>query len=484
MGAPKRVPLLGGFYKARSLIANAQRCVNLYPEVNPDSSQPPTQVTHYPTPGLKFIYQPQQGTVRGAYRASNGAVFMVIGNTVYFVDLVINYGFYPMGNIDPGSTPVSMVDNGNIVVLVDGTTKGYKWQLGANVMTQIVDAAFYGANFAAYLDGFFLFNRPATNQFYISPSFWDGATPFDPLDIASKTGGPDQIIAIAAIHRELWLIGQVTSEVWYNSGASDFPFERLPGVFMDHGMLRGWSISQADVAIFWLGRDRQGEMVVFQGKEYQAVRISTHAMEDEIQKYAVTTDAVGFCYQQDGHTFYVLTFPSADRTWVFDMATQQWHERGWLDSDGVLHRHRANCAINAYSRILVGDHTNGTVYEWDLDTGTDDGDPILRLRSWPHLVAEGVRVSYDSVQFDMEVGVNDGEIDGEGPPVLVRWSATRGASWGNTVEVPIGSTGQYDRSLLLRNLGVARDLVIEVSWSFPYKTALQGGWLVTTPAET
>lgn len=492
-----RVALTGGAYTAKSLIANAQRCVNLYPENNPESSQAPTPVTHYTTPGLVDIFRPARGCVRGEYRATNGALYVVIGNAVYFVDLVINYGYTFMGNITAGHTPVSMSDNGEVVVLVDGTSQGYWWPVGANNFPtefhEIADVAFYGSTFVCYLDGWFVFNRPGTTQFYLSPNFWNGTDPFDPLYIASKIGGPDQIIAIAVIHRELWLIGQITSEVWYNEGNVDFPFARLPGVFLQHGMLRGWSIAQADVALFWLGRDPQGQSVVFKSANYGAQRISTHAIENAIQDYDVVSDAVGFCYQQEGHTFYVLTFPTADHTWVYDLATELWHERTWTDESGVEHRSRVNCAVNAYNKIICGDWENGKLYYWDLDEGTDAGDPIVRRRGFPHLLKDGRRVSYDSIILDMQVGTPpsadlsytaQSSYLQDGPQVLLRWSDTRGASWGNTVAIAFGFTGDYERSLLLRNLGMARDRVFEVYWSFPYKTALQGAWITATPAET
>lgn len=48
-----RITLENGFYKAKSIIANAQREINLYPEKNPGDS--PVPVTHYPTSGLRLL---------------------------------------------------------------------------------------------------------------------------------------------------------------------------------------------------------------------------------------------------------------------------------------------------------------------------------------------------------------------------------------------------------------------------------------------
>lgn len=480
-----RIPLNSGAYTARSLIASAQRCVNLFPEVNPKDINPPAAVTHYPTPGLTELVQPTTGVVRGIWRASNGALICCIGPNVYFVDLVITPGVILMGTIPDADTPVSFSDNGVIGVLSDGTAQGYWWLISNNpVLTPIVDAAYYATDFVVYLDGFFIWNRRGTNQFFVSPSFWNGTDPLDALDIASKIGGPDQIIAIASIHRELWIIGQLTSEVWFNSGGLDFPFERLPGVFLDHGMLRGYTLAQADVSLFWLSRDRQGQTMVFQSREYGALRVSTHALEYAIQSYGDVTDAIGFCYQEEGHTFYVLTFPRADRTWVYDISTALWHERMWLDDNGVEHRHRANCATNVYNMVVCGDHSNGRLYKWDLDNYTDNGDPIRRIRSMPHIVKDGKRISYDQFTADMQVGTPPELQDIEDPQVMVRWSDTAGADWGDTVVMPFSRTGAYLVQMNINRLGMARDRVFEISWSFPYKTALQGPWINVTVAET
>lgn len=480
-----RIALTGGAYVDRALNANAQRCVNLIPQSIPKGSNPPVPMTHILAPGLVTISQPTTGKVRGIWRASNGALICCIGGNVYFVDTVIDFKVVLMGTIPNADTPVSFSDNGVTGVLADGTDQGYWWAIGNSpVLTKIVDAAYYAADFVVYLDGFFIWNRRGTNQFFVSPSFWNGTDPLDPLDIASKIGGPDQIIAIASIHRELWIIGQLTSEVWFNSGGVDFPFERLPGVFLDHGMLRGYTLSQADVSLFWLSRDRQGQMMVFRTEGYAAVRISNHALEYEMRNYPDVTDAIGFCYQLEGQSFYVLTFPTADKTWVFDLSTGVWHERGWTDGDGVLHRHRANCATNVYNQVVCGDHTNGKLYSWDMDAYTDDGAAIYRERSFPHMVNDGKRVSYDNFSCDMQVGTPNELQDSDNPEVLLDWSDTGGADWGNAVPLPFSRTGQYLRQMNLSRLGMARDRVFRLRWSFPFKTTLQGPWVQVTGAET
>jgi hypothetical protein len=105
------------------------------------------------------------------------------------------------------------------------------------------------------------------------------------------------------------------------------PLQRIQGAFNELGCAAPYSVAKMDNGLFWLGRDRRGEGIVYRANGYSGVRISTHAVEWQIQQYADMSDAIAYTYQQDGHSFYVLVFPSANTTWVYDAATQAWHER-------------------------------------------------------------------------------------------------------------------------------------------------------------
>lgn len=579
-----RVPLLGGTYVARALISNAQTAINIYPEINPNYSQAPVNVTHYLTPGLIAVAGLLlNGTVRCLYRSSKGLLYAVVDNTVYYINAA--YQVQTIGTLSTGgSYPVSMQDNGIIVLIVDGSSNGYVIDMDSFRFGAVISEAFYGANRVDYLDTFFILNRPNTNQFYISQSeinfqlateysgaILDGTitnagtgytngvynnipltggsgtdavvsitvvgnvvvqisfTPpgdnhgknylvgdvlscssgliggtgtgfqytvndvnigaFDPLDIAAKITYPDPISTLIVMHGEIWLIGQLTTEIWYNTGNALFPFERIPGVnIIEHGCIATYSIAKQDYMVYWLSSDEQGHAIVLRGHSYNAERISTHALENEFSTYSDVSDAIGFTYQQEGHTFYVLIFPSANTTYVFDEITKLWHRRAWTDNNGNLNRIRANCYANAYQKDLVGDWQNGNIYVLDIDTYTDNGQPISRIRSFPHLITEDNRITYTNLTVDLQVGANNGMIDhstSENPPVIsLRWSNDRGVTYGNRVEQSMGAVGQYLTSVKYSRLGMARDRVYELSWSAPAPVALQGVWVNTIDALT
>lgn len=489
-----RIPLLGGAYQARSIIASNQQCINLYPEQNPESS--PTPVTLYQTPGLRLLRQGAVGEWRGLYRSTNnGAPFGVLGDTVYFI--APGFVLVPLGTLTTTTGQVSMVDNGTTLVIVDGSTNGYQVDLATLAFSQIVDAAFYGSDFVDYQDTFLLFNQPGTKNFYVGPS--NSVTPFDPTWIAAKTAWPDKLVAARSLHRELWLIGQLKTEVWSNSGAAAFPFEIVQGAYIEHGCRAKYSIARAGglgenkerlVALFWYGRDLEGEGVLYRGADYNARRVSNYAVEQEWQRYGFVDNAIGFCYQQDGHVFYQLTFPTQDVTWVYDDSTGQIHRRGWLDSNGVLHRHRANCHAFFYEKHVVGDYENGKLYALDPTYYTDDGDPILRKRTFPHTsfnqgmvaqgfqpVDEGQRLNYLRFAADMSVGNVAGATVDSPAQVSLRWSDTNGASWGNPVVQSIGGGGQYLTQPLWTRLGQGRNRIFELSWALDGDIALNGAFV-------
>ena len=380
-----------------------------------------------------------------------------------------------LGTIAPNTTPCSMADNGTTLVLVDGTTSGYTIDLATNAFAALVDptGSFVGADRVRYLDTFFLFNKPGTKFFYTSLS---NEVVFDPLYIAGKVGYADNLIALEVMHREIWLIGDKTTEIWFDAGSAAFPFQLVPGAFIQHGCTAKNSVAAQDLAVFWLSKDPQGANIVLMGSNYNVERISTHAIEHQFATYSTVSDAIGYIYQEEGHMFYVLNFPTADATWVYDISQKLWHERVWLDGNGIEHRHRSNVFAHAYGSYVVGDWQNGNLYALDQNSYTDNGAPIKRVRSFPHTLNELKRIIYRKFIADMQTGAQT-DPTATAPVLSLRWSDDRGASWSNYVTQPLGAVGQFLQNIQFRRLGMSRDRVFELTWSSPVMTALNGAFV-------
>lgn len=488
-----RLPLVGGAYQARSIIANCQRCVNLFPEKN--QADAPVPLTHYQRPGFRSkIAAPAVAPVRGLYRASNGNGYCVIGQGVYSISTT--WALTHLGDLTTAaSTPVSFSDNGTTVWLVDGSTSGYQIVLATGAFSTTVDPTgiFTGADKVDYIDTFMLWNVPGTNQF---GSTLSNSITFDGTYIASKTDFPDPLQSLIVNRHEILLIGQLKTELWYDSGGANFPFAELPGTYFEHGTCAKYSVASQDISTYFLGQDLQGQGIVFRIRGYDCVRVSTHAIETAIQGYVaagmIISDAIGYTYQQGGHVFYVLTFPTADATWVFDEASELWHERGWTDADGNLHRDRSNCAAFINGLNVVGDWQNGTIYQLDQNYYYDQVNgiegAISYIRGFPHvqagigpqgqpILADGKRIKFKSFSADMECGTTSKDQNGDSPTVSLRYSDDRGRTYSNAIQQSAGSKGEYLTQPQWRVLGEARDRVFELSWSFAGPAALNSAWI-------
>ena len=482
-----KLQLSGGAYQARSVIASAQRCLNLVAEPMPQIQGEPAQFAYYPTPGLTTVLTMPQNRIRGLRQCHNYQLYAVAGSGVYKITPGSTWASTHLGDITGGPlTPVSMTDNGETMVIVDGSSNGWTVDLATDAFAQIGAAAdpggmFAGADRVDYLDTFFIFNKPGSPQFYWSLS--NSAT-FDPyaLDIANKETVADNIITLAVAKSEIWLLGARTTEIWTDIGAQDSQFQRMPGVLVDHGCGAKYSVAEYDDALYWLTAGRAGELFIVRGKGYQATRVSTYAIEDRMMRYARVDDAIGFCYSRGGHTYYVITFPTADATWAYDIATQQWHEWLWIDSNGDEHRHRANCMAGTYDGwVLAGDWQNNNLYIVDPTVFTDAGAPIKRQRSFPHLINDGKRVFYRQFIADIAPGNPAETTPAPAVDLSLDWSDDRGNTFGSPVTQSIGDIGTYLRSLQYQRLGMARDRVFRLTWSVPADTALQGAWIEVQP---
>ena len=463
------IPFVGMEYTSRSLNENSQVLLNLFPELDKTGKYP---VALYGTPGLSLLGTIGSGPIRGMWTAGS-FLYVVSGTELYKVTTA--YSGTLLGTVS-GTGSVSMKANVTQLIIVNGTT-GYIVTLATDTFAEITDADFPANPVTVdYLDGYFLVNDLNTQAFYYSTNGLVWAA----LDFASAEGNPDNIVAIFVDHRDLLLFGEQTTESWYSSGVAATPFQRRDGAFMETGCGAAFSIAKLDNSVVWLGKDDKGTGMVWKAAGYTPQRISTHAVEFAIQNYATISDAIGYTYQQEGHSFYVLTFPTAGKTWVYDASTNAWHQRGyWQQAAGTFTRHRSNCFAVFNNQLVVGDYANGKLYEFDLDTYTDNGDILRRVRACQVIYDKNTlnRIPHGELQVDMEAGV--GLITGQGsdPQAMLRWSDDGGHTWSNYHSRTIGAIGAYATRVIWRRLGLAFQRVYELSITDPVKVVILGAVL-------
>lgn len=447
-----------------------------------------------------------------------GAKFQISGTIsiaggLESVGAVLNGGAYTVNPTDLNAEPVtgggltgaviSIIMGANAATVINGGTYTQKattlgqgattgigvgatwtptWSAaGADVAFVPVSLPFPGASTAAYQDGFGLINQLGTNNLWQSNIL--DLTTWDPLNFSQADSQPDDIVAIHDARRELWVIKEYDTEIWINAGLNGFAFQRLDGVFIETGCVAPASVARVSESLIWLTQSKEGQSRVVLSSGYNLGTISTHALQYAFEQYSTVADAFAYTYQQEGHTFYVLTFPTGNATWVYDVTESAalgipcWHERATF-YNGLFSRHLSNCYALFNNQCIVGDFQNGNLYAFNLDTETDNGAQRKWVRSWRALPKPTmIPQRFSSLQIDMQTGI--GVPDGTNPQVVLQWSDDGGHIWSDERIQAAGQVGQTALRVKFNRLGSTRrnsglDRIFKLSSTDAFGVALIG----------
>lgn len=461
---------VGPTYVAASIYQNGEDCINWYAEIDPTKKaqgilgSPQRGITAlYPCPGtLLQLSLPQAAPVRALYVVPGGqTLYAVCGTGLY--QITPQFVATLVGTLSSNQGPVGIKDNGNSLYITDGANR-YFYTWATNTFTKVTDGAFNGGTVVDIVDNYLIYNDPGTQTWGCTniASIISNA-----LNFGAADAGPDNLVSMIVVNREIFLITEYRTEVWIDVGTFPFPFQRIPGTSSQHGTVAPFSVARLGESCAYLSQDTRGQLVVVLMVGYAPKRISTHAIEQAIQQYTTVSDAIAFTYQQNGHEFYVLTFPTADATWVYDLATEMWHKRAWRDNNNVLHRHRANCMALFQGQIIVGDYQNGNLYQLSTSTYTDNGATLPCIRRSTHLTSDLKREFFHSLQIQFQPGVGLQTGQGSNPQAMLIWSDDGGSTWSNQHWTFIGKVGKYKNRAIWRRLGTARDRIFEVQVTDP-----------------
>lgn len=524
--------MVGSDYSAANPFQDRQCAINYYPEVSPVKGSK-TAAALLTCPGLIQLAAAPGGGAPGFTQSMTAwpqpsavtnlpvralwvlpgrlTALAVIGNTCYLVTATAQGSrtqvgaitLTQVGTLTSNTGPVVIRDSGKlggVAVIVDGSASGYYYVYnalgaGGNVgpngtFVQINDSAFLGATNVCFIDGWWVFNQPNSQTFYTNAAPY--STKFAGSYFANKDASSDLLMATFENKEQLWLPGEYTTEIWYDAGGQYFPFQRLVGTELQIGCKAPYSISRLSTAgqdsMIWFGRSERGENVIVRSRGLNYEVVSTYAVADAISSYPVTNDAVGYVYQEDGHEFYVLSFPTADRTWVYDASMPlelAWHQRLSYDPYAALmHRHRSNCFMNFAGMKIVGDYQNGALYQMTRAVQNDAGWPMLRRRRAPYVwdkeTRERAHMSVLQVEFAQGVGQSAGL--GANPQAYLTMSRDNGASLGSpygqiptdSQPAPLCQIGNNMNRTMWRRLGWARQAVAQLDVIAPVNSDIVG----------
>jgi len=456
------IPFVGDAYTSRSANYASARTINYYLEAGGGKDA----ALLIGTPGLTAPWVTLTGGgMRGMFGVDDDTCVMVCGGNVYKVTSSATTTL--IGTIPDDARPVVITGSGNDVLIVSSGSLYSLTLTGSSASLLLTNIGMVDL-----LDDHFVANETDSNQFVWSDAV---TTTFDPLNVQADNSASDVLVGLKVARRIMYLFGRKAVRAWYDSGGSDTPFSRIDGASYEVGCIAKDSIAEMD-AVFWVAGDDKGAGSVWSIVSGQPTRISTPAIEYAISQWPDISDAEGFTYSQEGHSFYVLSSVSGNQTWVYDVTTKAWHQRAWLHSSGDLHRIRPRCHLYFAGMNLVGDWENGNVYQYDLDTYDDNGNPLPAIRATQTIQNELKTQSIGTLQLDMDTGVGLQTGQGSDPVAMLRWSRDGGKTFGNAIWRTIGEVGEYGTRAIWHRVGGGARMVFEVTISDPVKRNITGAF--------
>ncbi len=449
-------------------------CINLYPEIidSIDPNAANTVSALYSVPGLKLLKTLPTQPFRGSVLVTPGLLYVVSGNTLYSIDTSFNYT--TIGTISSSSGLVSMIENGLQVSIFDGQN-GYCYTIAYNTLIPL-SLPFSYPSIAVYTDGFGLVNQAGSNTFWQS-NFKD-FTIWNALNFGQADASPDPVIGMGMNHRQVWLFGSDSTEVWSNAGTPGLAFQRLQGVYLEAGCIAPNSVARCGESLAWLGSNNTGGYQVFLSRDYRYDIISTDAISYFIEQFETVSDAFGYSYWQGGQLFYSISFPSGNKTFTYSLKTKLWHERA-LFSNGSFSMHPAVNPVLYNNTLVVGDYNSGNLYAYDLDTYTNNSLPLKWLRTFralPTNAKTNKPLTFSSLDIEMETGIT---IPQSGNPQMILRVTDDAYNWSSERYTAMGKTGETSKRVRFTRLGSTRlnngtDRIFEISSDANMRMSLAG----------
>lgn len=452
---------------SRSMPVNREKLLNLF--VERQNPQAASQSPVFACPGIRLLGVQGSLPARGGW-VFKGVAYMVLGTKLCTISPTGLITDVSGGEVIPGNGPVGMSDNSIQLGIVNGQS-GWMYQPGIGLQ-EISSVNFYGANTITFMDGYFVFDRPGTNDFYLS-DLYDGMS-YSGNDTGVAEAQPGSLIACANNQQFLYLFTSTHIESWYNAGTANFPFQRYAGGVIPFGCIAPYSIVRQDGSLFFLGTDK----VIYRLQGTNVLRVSSHEIETLIEGDRNLDLVEAQTYTFEGHKWINWTFPGLGLTLTYDLSTNKWHERESTNEAGQdLGIWRGRVVLPAYSKLLVGDAFDGRVGVIDRTLYTEYGNIMVGLiRSAPY-AANRARVFCKALELWCQTG--DGIRDDltKEPQVMMRYSRDGGRTWSLQQKWrSLGLEGEYTRRLRWLRMGFAREWVWEFRITDPVPRTIIGAF--------
>jgi hypothetical protein len=406
-------------------------------------------------------------------------MYTVVGNTLFSVDAGLTVT--TLGTLATSAGYVGMDANVSQVGLADGINI-YVFDTTTLTFTTVPIADVSPTDIAS-LDGYFITINGGANNWFISAI--NNGTMWNPIDTAqftSKAG--DKLVGVNVMKRRLYLQGGISTEIWFDAGAADFPFRRDNNFLFEHGIAAPKTVQHGFEIMMYLATNEDGPAGVILVDGVSNPRpVSDEYIDLFLQNVGNLADSEAILYRENGIIFYQLSFTTDDVTLVYVVNTNRWHTLETIQGD----RHVATSHAYFNNIHFIGDYSSNNLYQLSYLYVTYNGALIKCVRQGSPFYDHENGGSHRRIRVDrFELECIPGIADGIGtnpskypqmlqliqtntaPQIKLFMSVDGGRTFGNGKDASNGALGQFQARPIWRKRGVnkGRRIVFRIEYYY------------------
>ena len=450
-----KINIIGGTHQNKYRSLSSQRTINMYP-VFDDSGQENFTLSSFHGQDLLSKVNGQKD--RG-FHVLNNILYRIVDDKLYEVDSNFNHN---EKGIITGSDRCILTDDGEHLVIVSDKVYIYNQLTGA-----------FSENTNVNLTSVISVDVINSQILYTQPNISFMADVGQPDKVSGLNGvaaesNPDKTVRDYVFNQTIYRFGEQTTELWYNSGVGTPPISRIQNSMFNVGLGAINSLAETDNAIYWLGDDN----VIYKTSGSTAQPVSDQNISNTLSKLT-TSDAIGSSFTIDGHNFYMITFPTGNRTFV---VMEELGKNGWFElaSTNLNTQYSGSVIFKAYDKLLTLD--GGKILELKENTYTQDTNTMLRQRVTNNMDfgVSGRRVKMSKIVFDLEQGIGLISGQGENPRMMIEPSYDGGRTFEAQDWIELGRLGEHTKLVEWHNIRSFRNLMLRITISDPVPITIYG----------
>jgi hypothetical protein len=442
----------GGTHQNMSRPLSVQRTVNMYMLLDESGKE---AFTLHSFPGQKLMSVSDGQFDRGAHRM-NEKLYRVVDDALYYVD---SAGVHFKKGTLTGAGHCIFADDGENLVIV--TDKVCQFNATTNAFSEITDVNIVGAISVTFINNQFIYTKPDLSV-VSDVGLPDKASGLNQIAAESN---PDKLVRDYAFNQTIYRFGTHTCELWYNSGVGSPPIDRIEGSSFSVGLSAIHSLVNTDNALYWLGDDKS----IYRTQGRQEQKISDAGLSSTIESMTKSDDAIGNAFTMRGLDFYMITFPTAGRTFVLNesLGVNGWFE---LASTNLSTAYSGTTIIDCYNKNYV--MSGNKLLTLEYNEYTQDSDTMIRQRvtssvNGNMIGIKGQRMKMSRMELICETGVGLMTGQGENPRLLIEYSIDGGKSFRHGGWVRLGRLGESTLRAEFWKMISFTDLIFRISMSDP-----------------